>query len=112
VRRFITIVFAVLTDISAVAQRVEPAIELSVVRVEVIWVRASELAKLRQRYQSGPPPFRKDNFTSTEKGLAVLGKRNGEDVCLIFVERPVIVDSDKTRTLGHEFLHCLFGAYH
>ena len=41
-----------------------------------------------------------------------LGKRDGAWVCLIFVERPQLVNDERTLQLGHELAHCLLGAYH
>lgn len=32
--------------------------------------------------------------------------------CEVFVVRPETVDDERTRTLGHEVLHCVLGPYH
>jgi hypothetical protein len=41
------------------------------------------------------------------RGFSVLGKRNGELVCLIFSPKPERFDDSVNTTLGHELLHCL-----
>ena len=107
---------------SLAAERVEPTLDLSSVLVEVTWVADSlELAEIRRRYES--PAERSRSSASIGdiyrnrpddgvKGFSVLGKRSGHWVCLIFVERPTVVDDAPTLQLGHELAHCLLGAYH
>lgn len=36
----------------------------------------------------------------------------GISQCEIHALRPIRVDDERTRVLGHEFLHCLIGYYH
>ena len=101
------------------AELIEPTLDLSAVLVEVTWVADSlELAEIRKRYESrlqrsqaGPRlgPYRRDDGV---KSFSVLGKRNGEWVCLIFAERPQVVNDSRTTYLGHELAHCLLGEYH
>lgn len=107
---------------SMAAERVEPTLELSAVLVEVTWIADSlELAEIRKRYES---PVQRSRSSASigdiyrvrpddgVKGFSVLGKRDGRWVCLIFVERPQVVNDAHTLQLGHEFAHCLLGAYH
>jgi hypothetical protein len=44
----------------------------------------------------------------------VLGfKIDSEDgVCHIFMMKPEFVNDNRTRTMGHELLHCVYGPYH
>jgi hypothetical protein len=101
------------------AERIEPTLDLSAVLVEVTWVADSlELAEIRKHYESrvqrsqaGPRlgPYRRDDGV---KSFSVLGKRNGEWVCLVFAERPQVVNDSRTTYLGHELAHCLLGEYH
>ena len=113
---------ALLSAASIAAERIEPTLELSAVLIEVTWVADSdELAQIRKRYES---PLQRSRASAGFggafrnrpddgiKGFSVLGKRDGAWVCLIFVERPEVVDDARTLQLGHELAHCLFGAYH
>jgi hypothetical protein len=104
------------------AERIDPTLELSSVLIEVVWVADSlELAEIRKRYESRAEFSRssasigaayRNRRDDGVKGFSVLGRRDGEWVCLIFVERPQAVDDARTLHLGHELLHCLLGAYH
>ncbi len=107
---------------SMAADRILPTLEISAVLIEVTWVVDSlELAGIRERYES-PAVHRSRSSTSVRgfrnratdgvRAFSVLGKRNGEWVCQIFVERPAFVNDSHTLHLGHELTHCLFGAYH
>jgi hypothetical protein len=96
---------------------IRPTLELTSVRIEVTWVHsASELARLRQQYERpvGDSRSRVGIGGGLDRlgGFSVLGKRNGEHVCLVYIYRPAFLDDDRTRTLGHEMLHCLLGEYH
>jgi hypothetical protein len=72
------------------AEQIEPTLELSAVLVEVTWVADKlELAEIRRRYES---PLQR-SWAS-------------------FVERPTVVNDERTLQLGHELVHCLLGAYH
>jgi hypothetical protein len=101
----------------AYSQSVRPTLELTSVRVEVLWVgSASELARIRQQYEEPAGDIRSrtgiGGGLDRTRGFSVLGKRDGEHVCLVYVYRPTRVDDDHTLALGHEMLHCLLGAYH
>lgn len=106
----------------AAAEWIEPTLELASVLVEVTWVADSvELAEIRKRYESPVERSRastgfggvfRNRPDDGIKSFSVLGKRDGAWVCLIFVERPRLVNDARTLQLGHEFAHCLFGAYH
>ena len=96
---------------------IQPTLELTSMRVEVTWVNnASELAHLRRQYERpvGNSRSRAGIAVGVDqlRGFSVLGKRNGEYVCFVYIYRPVILDDDRTRVLGHEMLHCLLGEYH
>ena len=99
------------------SESVRATLELNSVRVEVIWVQsASELARIRQQYERSAGDIRSragiGGGLDRTRGFSVLGKRNGERVCLVYVYRPLSVDDDRTLALGHEVLHCVLGEYH
>jgi len=104
------------------ADRVEPTLELPAVLIEITWVADSlELAEFRKRYESRIERSRSSASIGAVyrnrpddgiKGFSVLGKRDDDWVCLIFVERPKVVNDARTLQLGHELAHCLLGAYH
>jgi hypothetical protein len=108
---------------ASLADRVAPTLDLAAVRVEVTWIADSaELAEIRKQYETPVQRsrarsgigdvYRRADLTDGVKGFSVLGKRNGEYVCLIFVERPAVVNDTRTLRLAHELLHCIWGAYH
>lgn len=104
----LAVVLMVLSVAALANEPVTPTLELSSVLVEVTWVANSrELAKFREIYET-----RAQRSDKGVKALSVLGKREGNWVCLIFVERPRIVNDKRTLQLGHEIAHCLLGAYH
>jgi hypothetical protein len=119
--RVLASLLLLLTATPAVAEPIEPTLELNAVRVEVTWVADSrELAEVRKRYESplqrswagsGGGAFR-NRPNDGIRSFSVLGKRNSDWVCLIFVERPTMVNDAHTLELGHELAHCFFGAYH
>ena len=39
-------------------------------------------------------------------------KRQEDGTCHIYFLRPEHVNDDKTRTVGHELLHCIYNRYH
>jgi hypothetical protein len=109
--------------LSSAAQSVAPTLDLAAVRVEITWIAdRAELAEIRRKYetrtsaanarQQRQAAARLGSRQPSEAGFSVLGKRNGEHVCLIFVERPTVVNDAHTLQLGHELAHCLLGAYH
>lgn len=96
---------------------IRPSLELTAMRIEVTWVHsASELARIRREYERPVGDSRSragiGGGLDRLRGFSVLGKRNGEYVCLVYSYRPVLLDDDRTRALGHELLHCLLGEYH
>jgi hypothetical protein len=104
------------------AEWIDPTLDLSTVLIEVTWVADSvELAEIRKRYES---PLQRSRASAGFSGafrnrpddgiksFSVLGKRDGAWVCLIFVERPQVVNDARTLQLGHELAHCLLGDYH
>jgi hypothetical protein len=103
------------------ADWVKPTLEISTVRLEITWVANSlELAEIRKGYESRVQRSQADAgfgafWNRADDGVrafSVLGKRDGEWVCLIFAERPKVVNDSPTLHLGHELAHCLLGAYH
>lgn len=111
---------AAATQAGLCAESIRPTLELTAVRLEVTWVAdIDELARAIERYEpraKRPPPssglgfaYRRNDGTTA---FSVLGKRDGEWVCLVFALRPRQVDGAPTLHLGHEVLHCLFGEYH
>jgi hypothetical protein len=101
----------------AYSESVHATLEVTSVRVEVLWVHsASELARIRQQYRPPAGDIRSrtgiGGGLDRTRGFSVLGKRNGEQVCLLYLFRPTSVDDDRTLALGHEVLHCLLGEYH
>ena len=99
------------------SQPVRPTLGLTSVRVEVIWVHsASELARIRRQYERPVGDSRSrvgiGGGLDRTRGFSVLGKRNSEQVCLVYVYQPATVDDDRTLALGHEVLHCVLGEYH
>lgn len=102
--------FAIVTSVATSASELRSTLELSALRVEVTWVEsAAEMNALRRQY--GQPPI--DTVIRTRlTGFSVLGRRDGEYVCLLFVQRPRRVDDERTTALGHEMLHCLTGEFH
>lgn len=115
-------VFALFSAAPTAAEWIEPTLELDTVLIEVTWVADSaELAEIRKRYESRVQRSRasagfggafRNRPDDGIKGFSVLGKRDGAWVCLIFVERPKLVNDERTLQLGHELAHCLLGAYH
>ena len=96
---------------------IRPTLELAAVRLEVTWVHSSsELARIRRQYERPVGDSRSragiGGGLDQLRGFSVLGKRNGEYVCLVYIYKPLILDDDRTRALGHEMLHCLLGEYH
>lgn len=80
------------------------------VRVEVTWVESqAELDAKRREFGR----VAADSVIRTKlTGFSVLGKRDGELVCLIFAPKPRDEDDKATLVLGHELAHCLLGEYH
>jgi hypothetical protein len=101
----------------ASSEPIRPTLDLTATRIEVTWVHsASELARLRQQFERPVGDSRSragiGGGLDRLRGFSVLVKRNGEQVCLVYVYRPTTLDDDRTLALGHEMLHCLLGEYH
>jgi hypothetical protein len=76
------------------------------VRVEVTWIEThAEMDRKRREY--GARVVTDAVIKTTLRGFSVLGKRNGELVCLVFSPKPERFDDTLSTTLGHELLHCL-----
>lgn len=95
---------------------IRPTLDFTDVRIEVHWMDSSAAIRLEARkYRVDLPraTFGSSRlYAGRHEGFSILGKRNGERVCLIFVRKPAHVDDDKTTAVGHELLHCLLGVYH
>jgi hypothetical protein len=80
------------------------------VRIEVIWIETqAEMDRKRREYGSRTVT---DSVIKTAlQGFSVLGRRDGELVCLVFSPKPERFDDNVNTTLGHELLHC-FGFSH
>jgi hypothetical protein len=95
---------------------IRPTLELTNVRVEVHWMASSADIRLEaQKYRVDLPSATFGSsrvYAGRHEGFSILGKRDGELVCLIFVRKPAHVDDDRTTAVGHELLHCMLGAYH
>lgn len=95
---------------------IRPKLEFTDMRVEVHWMASSADIRLQaQKYRVDLPSATFGSsrvYAGRYEGFSILGKRNGERVCLLFVRKPEHVNDDKTTAFGHELLHCLFGAYH
>lgn len=121
-RRHVTACAAVGLSLLAAVARVSageiirPMLELTKVRVEVHWMASSADIRLEaQKYRVNLPnaTFGSSRlYAGRHEGFSILGKRDGQRVCLIFVRKPAHVDDDRTTAVGHELLHCLLGSYH
>lgn len=108
--KYLSLAIAAIVATQIASAEIAPTLDLSAVRVEMTWVTsADEMRKLRRQYGRVPV----DSVIRTElKAFSVLGKRDGQHVCLIFAFRPEKVDDDATTSLGHEIAHCFLGEYH
>ena len=80
------------------------------VRIEVIWIETqAEMDRKRREY--GTRIVTDSVIKTALQGFSVLGKRDGELVCLVFSPKPERFDDNVNTTLGHELLHC-FGFSH
>jgi hypothetical protein len=87
-----------------------PAISIDSLRIEVIWVESdAELEEKRREY--GRPRPAMGVVRESLRAFSVLGRRDGELLCLIFAPRPGRFDDQVNTWLGHELLHC-FGFSH
>ena len=119
VRCALTSLLAISNTAPADAEWIDPTLDLASVLVEVTWVADErELADIRKRYET---PLQRSKAGASTYGkrpddgilsFSVLGKRDGNWVCLIFARHPQRVDDERTLQLGHELVHCLLGDYH
>ena len=80
------------------------------VRIEVTWIETqAEMDRKRREY--GTRIVTDSVIKTALQGFSVLGKRDGELVCLVFSRKPERFDDNVNTTLGHELLHC-FGFSH
>jgi hypothetical protein len=91
-------------------QTLRPTLAIEAVRIQVTWVDSrAELEAKRREY--GTPRPAAGVVRETLEAFSVLGRRNGELVCLIFAPKPARFDDRVNTSLGHELLHC-FGFNH
>jgi hypothetical protein len=104
----------VLVGSSVFADTIKPTLDLTALRLEVIWVASNaELAAIRNRYCADPRCRPSSRYVPKQpEGFSVVAVRDGEPECLVVVQRPESVDDLRTLILGHEVLHCLLGGYH
>lgn len=80
------------------------------VRVEVVWTGSQAELDARRREYAGQRP-KSSVIQEKLEAFSVLGRRDGELVCLIFAPKPARFDDRINTSLGHELLHC-FGFSH
>jgi len=101
---------------AAAAQRLSPTIDITTIRLEIIWVEnATELARVRSRYERPVASVREGALPDARRrvhGFSILRKRADGYTCELYAVKPETVNDSATATLGHELLHCLLGAYH
>ena len=89
------------------AELIKPTHDIDEVTVYVTWYETkAELNRIYQRLCI-------DNVRPCEK--SVLGFTHvdpEEKVCDIHALKPITVDEERMKVLGHEFSHCLFGDFH
>lgn len=79
----------------------------------------------RENVEIQTTPFVFDNKRDMHKALSVRLDRDidpnlegmaimspDDTFCELFIVRPNRIDDQHTLTLGHEFLHCIYGRYH
>jgi len=95
---------------AAEPRALQETITVNSVRIEMIWVETqAEMDRKRREY--GARVVTDPVIRTSLQGFSVLGKRDGELVCLIFSPKPERFDDNINTTLGHELLHC-FGFSH
>jgi hypothetical protein len=110
--RALALTFALIVNAPVCAERVDPTHHFTAFRIEVTWAESSaELERYRRQHGHKRKPGQAGRPTRLN-GFSVLGKRDGELVCLIYAIMPKQVNDDLTTALGHELLHCLAGTYH
>jgi hypothetical protein len=93
----------------------KPTLDVSDMRIIILYISTGELLKLQERY--GANVDRRDIRQSHRRGFSIL-KTNRETsarTCEVYLpaeQRPREVDDAGTLSLGHEVLHCMYGAYH
>jgi hypothetical protein len=96
-------------------ETIRPTLDVSDMRVVVLYVSTGELTNLQRRY--GANIDRRDISQSHRRGFSILktNRETGARTCEIYLpaeQRPRDVDDDGTLSLGHELLHCMHGDYH
>jgi hypothetical protein len=92
------------------SQPLHSTISIESVRIEVTWVSSQAELDARRREYGTPRPAG-TVIPENLQAFSVLGKRDGELVCLIFAPKPARFDDRVNTSLGHELLHC-FGFSH
>jgi len=99
----------------ATGEHLKATIDVSDMRVVVPFVSAAELAALQRKY--GANLDIRDVRQNHRRGFSILktNTATGARTCEIYLpedRRPREVDDEGTLSLGHEFLHCMYGSYH
>ena len=56
--------------------------------------------------------LKKKGYEAPENLLGVAFYSYSDNECQIFALKPTTLDSNKTMTVGHELLHCIYGKLH
>ncbi len=93
----------------------KPTLDVSDMRIVVLYISTGELLKLQERY--GANVDRRDIRQSHRRGFSILktNRATGARTCEVYLpaeQRPREVDDAGTLSLGHEVLHCMYGDYH
>jgi hypothetical protein len=99
-----------IAPLSEAADQIHETMNVNSVRIEVTWI-GTQAEMDRRRREYGARIVTDSVIKSALQGFSVLGKRDGELVCLIFSPKPERFDDNVNTTLGHELLHC-FGFAH
>ena len=100
---------------ATLAQRIAATIDITSVRLQVMWVDHAELVRIRNRYERSATSVREGALGESRNrvhGFSILRRRDDGYTCELYVVRPERVNDPATATLGHELLHCLLGSYH
>lgn len=96
-------------------ERLEPTIDLSDMRIVLVYVSTGELVNLQRKH--GAHIDVRDIRQDHRHGVSILKTDHGTGArtCEIYLpkdKRPRQVDDEGTLILGHELLHCMLGNYH
>ena len=89
------------------AELVVPTHNITEVTVYVTWFDSkAELNRIYQRLCN-------NNIKPCERSVLGFTQIDPENkTCDIYALKPITVDEERMKVVGHEFSHCLFGAFH